>query len=201
MGRDVGRLGGHIAAGEQRVGSDRGVLLRQRGAQVAAVLSGPLRADRRAGRDRGRERQTRGERLSGRADGVESAEGITEPGLRSADGGDHRQPAMIVKEVHSQLGALAEVGQIELEVEPVLARIPRVPVRQPRDILESRDERAAQRAEIHSLVGEGAEAEQHPLPAGHAEVVRAEVRAGGLGPRIVPFEQIQELAADAFAEP
>ena len=200
MGRDVGRLGGHIAAGEQRVGSDRGVLLRHRGAQVAAVLSGPLRADGRAGRDRGRERQPRGKRLSGRADGVERAEGITEPGLRAADGGDHRQAAVVVEEIHSQLGAVAEVGQIELEVEPVLARIPRVPVRQPRDILESRDERAAQRAEIHSLVGEGAEAEQHPLPAGHAEVVRAEVRAGGLGPRIVPFEQIQELAADALAQ-
>src|SRR5256886_17230769 len=81
VGRDVARLVVDIAAREQGVGADGGVLLRGRGAQVAAQGRGALLADGGPGSDRGRERQARGQRLSRRADGVYRAESIAETRL------------------------------------------------------------------------------------------------------------------------
>ncbi len=108
---------------------------------------------------------------------------------------------MIVEEVQAQLGAVAEVGQVELEIEAELAAVAGCAVRQAVHGLEVRNERPAEGAEVHALVGELPEAQHHFLAARHAEIVGAEVRAVRLGTRLVPLEQVKKLRAQAVAEP
>ena len=84
-------LRGDVAARELRVRADGGVLLGERGAQIAARQP-PARCTptRRRRCDRRVQRQARGERLRRRAHRVQRAERIAETGLRARPPGDER---------------------------------------------------------------------------------------------------------------
>ncbi len=111
-----------------------------------------------------------------------------------------RQPAVIVQEVEAELGAVVEVRQIQLEVDAALAAVLGLARLDPVHVLEVRDERTAERAEIHALIRERAEAEQHALAARRREIVRTEESTRRLGLGVVPVEQIDELRRQVLAE-
>src|SRR5437660_2371673 len=196
--RNIGSLVGDIAARTRGVGADGGVLLGRRRAQVPALRGGTLLADRRAGRDRRRERQARRERLRGRTHGAGRSPGVAEARLRTGGEGDHGKAARVVEEVQAELCALAEVRQVELEIDTELAGLKRLVIAEARDGLEVADQRAAKGAEVHAEVGNGAKAEDHAVAAGPGYVARAEVRSVRLDDVLVPIEEVQQLAAQVL---
>ena len=139
-------------------------------------------------------------RLGGPADRVDGAEGVAEAGLRAGLPRDHRQTAGVVEEVEPELRAVVQVREIDLQVEAVLAGVRRRVVGQAIHRLEVGVQPAAQRAEVDAEVGDRAEPEEDALAARGAEVVGAEVGAGRLRHRLVPVEQVQELAAQVLGE-
>ncbi len=70
----------------------------------------------------------------------------------------------------------------------------------PVHVLEVGDERAAERAEVHALIRERAETQQHAPSAGRREIVRAEEGAGRFGLGVVPVQQIDELRRQVLVE-
>src|SRR5215469_549558 len=104
-------------------------------------------AHRGTGGNRGSERQPGGERLRGAGDGVDGAKGVAEAGLRAGLERYHRQAAGVIEEIEAELGALAEVRQVHLEVDAPLPAHRRPLVGQARYRLEIADQRAPERRE------------------------------------------------------
>ncbi len=200
VGREVGGLRGDVAAADHGVARDRRVLGRSRERQVAAVRERRIAALVRAQRDRPRQRHAARERGRGRDHRRQGADRIAEAGDRAGAAADERQLAVVVDVVEAELGARGEFRQEPAQRRAVLALVVRVDGRPARHGLEVGDQRAAERPEVHAMVGERAEAEDHLLAAARHEVVAGEIGPDGFRLRAVPVEDADDLAGHVLAE-